>query len=133
MGNFTRILAVAAVAGGFLTAPTVNAQQRDQTQPPEVGSGKPSTPSADVSDEKLDRAAAAIQRVASLKEDYRERMASATPTERERISNEAANALTKAVTDQGLSVEEYTKILQVAENDMTVRTKIMQRIRVPEK
>jgi hypothetical protein len=34
----------------------------------------------------------------------------------------------KAVTDKGLSVEEYTSILEVAENDPAVREKILQRL-----
>ena len=36
--------------------------------------------------------------------------------------------MAKAVTDQGLSVEEYAAILQVAQNDPDVREKIRQRI-----
>ena len=43
--------------------------------------------------------------------------------------NEAVHALAKAVTDQGLSVEEYDPILEVAQNDPGVREKIRQRIR----
>jgi hypothetical protein len=35
----------------------------------------------------------------------------------------------KAITDQGLSVEEYDSILEVAQNDPEVREKIRQRIR----
>ena len=42
---------------------------------------------------------------------------------------EANDALEKAVTDQGLSVEEYSSILEVAKNDPEVRGKIIQRIR----
>jgi hypothetical protein len=37
----------------------------------------------------------------------------------------------KAVTDRGLSVEEYSSILQLAENDPGVREKIIQRIHPP--
>jgi hypothetical protein len=43
--------------------------------------------------------------------------------------DEAVNAIEKAVTDQGLSVEEYDSILKVAQNDPEVRDKIRQRIR----
>ena len=39
----------------------------------------------------------------------------------------------KAVTDRGLSVEEYTSILEVAGNDPDVRQKIIQRIHPPAK
>ena len=40
-----------------------------------------------------------------------------------------SNALAKAVTDQGLFLEEYDSILEVAQNDPEVRGKIRQRIR----
>jgi Domain of unknown function (DUF4168) len=82
-----------------------------------------------ISDQKLDAAAAAIERVASLKQDYQQRIAAAAPADKERILNEAVNALAKAVTDQGLSLEEYDSILEVAQNDPDVREKIRQRIR----
>jgi len=83
---------------------------------------------ADISDQKLDAAAAAIERVASLKQDYQQRIDAAAPSDKERIANEAINALAKAITDQGLSVGEYDSILEVAQNDPEVREKIRQRI-----
>ena len=67
--------------------------------------------------------------MASLKQDYQQRIATAAPSDKERIANEAINALAKAITDQGLSVEEYDSILEVAQNDPEVREKIRQRIR----
>jgi hypothetical protein len=39
----------------------------------------------------------------------------------------------KAVTDQGLSVEEYTSIVAMAQSDPEVREKIVQRIRASAK
>jgi Domain of unknown function (DUF4168) len=77
----------------------------------------------------LQATSAAIERVASLKQDYQQRIAAAAPSDKERIANEAINALAKAVTDQGLSLEEYDSILEVAQNDPEVREKIRQRIR----
>ena len=41
---------------------------------------------------------------------------------------EANNELTKAVTEQGLSVEEYTSILNRARDDPEIRGKILQHI-----
>jgi hypothetical protein len=51
------------------------------------------------------------------------------PRPRQGIADEAKNALVKAITNHGLSVEEYTSILVVAQNDPVVREKIVQRIR----
>ena len=78
---------------------------------------------------KLDAAAAASGRVVSLKQDYQQQIAAAAPADKERILDEAVKALSKAVTDQGLSVEEYDSILEVAQNNPDVREKIRQRIR----
>lgn len=50
-----------------------------------------------------------------------------------RIANEAGNALQKAVTEQGLSVEEYTTIVEMAQNDPQVRQRIIERMQAPAK
>jgi predicted TIM-barrel fold metal-dependent hydrolase len=110
------------VGAGFLFVPAANAQV--QSPSPALSDQPPN-----ITDQKLDAAAAAIERVASLKQDYQQRIAAAAPADKERILNEAVNALEKAVTDQGLSVEEYDTILEVAQNDPDVLEKIRQRIR----
>ena len=110
-----------AACRGVLLAPAANAQVQS---PPGLSEQPPN-----ISDQKLDAAAAAIERVASLKQDYQQRIAAAAPADKERILNEAVNALAKAVTDQGLSVEEYDSILEVAQNGPDIREKIRQRIR----
>jgi predicted ATPase with chaperone activity len=115
--------AILLIVAGLLCAPAANAQAQSPSPAPSDQSS--------ISDQKLDAAAAAVARVVTLKKDYQQRMAAAAPADRERILNEAVSALEQAVTDQGLSVEEYNSILKVAENDPGVREKIRQRIRAP--
>jgi hypothetical protein len=110
------------IAVGLLSVPAANAQ----VQSPSPGL---TDQSPDISDQKLDAVATVIERVASLKQDYRQRIAAAAPSDKERIAIEAINALANAVTDQGLSLKEYDSILEVAQNDPEVREKIGQRIR----
>ena len=43
--------------------------------------------------------------------------------------DEADQALVKAVTDKGLSVEEYTAILEVAQTDPVVKDKQVERLK----
>ncbi len=119
--------AVAALAAAWLfSVPAANAQvQSPPAQSPSPGAADPAP---NLSEQKLDAAAAAIQRVASLKQDYQQRIASAPPAQQERIAEEAVNALAKAVTDQGLSVDEYTSILEAAQTNPEVREKIRQRL-----
>jgi hypothetical protein len=108
----------------LLSVPVANAQN-----PSSPGSSEQAP--RNISDQKLDAAAAALEQVASVKEDYQKRIRAAAPSDRERIAEDAHSALVKAVTDRGLSVEEYTSILQLAENDPDVREKILQRIHPP--
>jgi hypothetical protein len=118
--------AILLIGADLLCAPAANAQ----VQSPSPGAtAQPSN----IPDQKLDAAAAAVQRVTTLKQDYQQRITAAAPADKERILNEANSAMVKAVTDQGLSVEEYNSILEVAQNDPGVREKIRQRMGAPTK
>jgi uncharacterized protein YqfA (UPF0365 family) len=82
-----------------------------------------------LSDQKLSAVAAALERVVSIQKDYRQRITETeAPVDKERIVAEANNELVKAVAEQGLSVEEYTSILNVARDDAEIRGKILQHI-----
>jgi hypothetical protein len=63
-----------------------------------------------------------------VKQDYQQRIAAAPSSDKGRIADEGMQELAKAVTEQGLSVEEYTTILEVAQNDPDVLEKLNQRI-----
>jgi uncharacterized protein DUF4168 len=123
----TRILmrpvaAVALTAAGLLYAPMANAQ----AQSPSPGATE-QTPN--IPDQKLDATAAAMEKVATIRKDYQQRLESADAADKGKIAEEGSNALAKAVTDQGLSIDEYSAILQVARNDPAVREKLVQRLR----
>ena len=126
-------LAAAALAAAWLlSVPAANAHaQSPQAQSPETQtpSQEPSDQTPNVPDQKLDAAAAAIKQVVAVKDDYQQRLDAADPSDKKRIAEEANSALVKAVTDQGLSVDEYASIMVVAQNDPVVRDKLVQRIR----
>jgi hypothetical protein len=84
---------------------------------------------SNIPDQKLDATAAAVQQVSTIKQNYDEKLTSAPPGEKERIAKQANDAMARAVTDRGLSVEEYNSILEVAQNDPQIRQKILQRIK----
>ena len=81
-------------------------------------------PSEKIPDHKLDAAAAILQRVAKLQEDFHQQM--------ERVAEQAKKQAEKAITEQGLSVEEYTSILETAQKDPDVREKLLARIPPPQ-
>ena len=122
MRQLMRPLAAAVLTGAcVLSVPAANGQA--QSPSPDL-----SNPASQIPDQKLDAAAAALERVAGVKEDYQQRIAAAPPSDKERIAQEGHSAILKAVTDQGLSVEEYTSILRVAQNNPEVRQKLLRRI-----
>src|SRR5216684_5501562 len=133
----TRLLQplAAAVLGvaGLLLLPAANAQMnqtqpRPQAQSPQAQSPQAQSPSSTIPDEKLTAAAAALGEVTSIRQSYERKIAEAPQPDKQRVTDEANNALKKAVTDQGLSVDEYNTILRTAQNDPTVRQKLAQRI-----
>lgn len=103
-------------------------------RPQSVAPQSPDQANADsIPNQKLDATAAAMQRIASLRRDYMQLLEDAAPDDKSRIADEASDALKKAVTDQGLSVEEYTVIVEAAQFDPQVRQKIMERMQPSEK
>ena len=129
MQRLTRPLAAAALSAACAFGiPAIGAQAQSQAPMPNT-SAQPK----DFPDQKLDAAVAAMQQVASLRESYQQRLETAPPSDKERIADEANTALEKAVTDKGLSVDEYSEILAMAQVDPVVRGKILQRIRPAEK
>jgi Domain of unknown function (DUF4168) len=98
-----------------------------QSPAPKQPQGQQSSPA--VSDQKLDAAAAAAQQVLQVQQAYQPRIAAAAPSDKERLTGEANDALAKAVTDQGLSVDEYLSILQLAQNDPGIRDRLVKRIK----
>ena len=128
MGPLMRCLSAAVLMAGWHSSHIAIANAQDaQRGAPSPGL---STPAPSITEQKLDATAAALQRVTSLKKTYEQQLAEAPAlADKERIVAEANDALEKAVADQGLSVEEYSSILEVAQNDPEVRGKILQRIR----
>jgi predicted TIM-barrel fold metal-dependent hydrolase len=130
--------AVALTAGALLLVPAAEAQmnppqarpqaQPPQTQSPQTQSPQTPSPSALISDEKLNAAAAAIGQVTTIRQSYDSKIAAAPSSDKQRLAKEGNDALEKAVTDQGLSVDEYNSIIRTAQNDPTVREKLTQRI-----
>jgi Domain of unknown function (DUF4168) len=117
---FRRPFAAVLTFVGLVSTPAADAQTQSPAPPEQA---QPS-----ITDQKLDQTAAAIKRVASVKQDYQQRITAAAPSDKERIAEEGRKELAKAVTDQGLSVGEYDAILEVAQKDPDVLQKLKQRI-----
>ena len=137
------LAAAALSAAALFLLPVANAQmnppqarpqaqspqaQSPQAQSPQAQSPEVQSPSPTISDQKLSAAAAAIGQVATIRHSYESRIAEAPPSDQERLTGEANDALEKAVTNQGLSVDEYNTIIKTAQNNPAIRQKLAQRI-----
>ncbi len=114
-------------------SPQANVPQGQSPDVSQEQSPGESDPAANIPNQKLDAAAAAMLRIANLKRDYLQLLEDAPVDDQPRIADEASNALEKAVVDQGLSVEEYSAIVEMAQNDPQVRQKIIERMQAPAK
>jgi hypothetical protein len=122
------VASIILIAAWLVVDAVPRAYAQNQSQAP---SPAPSQRSPDLSDQKLEAAAAALQRVVRVRADYQQRIEAAPPSDSDKIADEAKGALVKAITDQGLSIDEYVSILVVAENDPAVRDKIVARMQEP--
>ena len=127
------LAAAALIVSGLIMTPAANAQMnppqaRPGQQSPQAQSPQAQSPSPTISDEKLNAAAAAIGRVTSIRQSYEPKIAAAPPADKQHMTEEANDAMKKAVADQGLSVDEYNSIIRTAQNDPSVRQKLTQRI-----
>jgi len=131
--RLSQALGAAALSAGLFLMPGANAQMaspqaRPQAQSPHAQAPQAQSPSPTISDEKINAAAAAIGQVTNIQQDYERKISQAPPSDKQRLTTEANNALQKAVTDQGLSVDEYNSIVRTAQTDPAVRQKLTQRI-----
>jgi hypothetical protein len=126
MQSIAGFCALTLAAAGLLLMPVASAQAQSPSAPPATS---PSATPATIPDNKLDAAAAAVKRVSAVRDNFEQQVAKAPAADKERLADEANDAMKKAVVDQGLSVEEYTTILKVAQNDPSVREKLLQRLK----
>ena len=137
MQTISKSLAIGFGVASFLLVPMANAQNQSASPPPSsppTSSAPTVTPgapmkSSDISDKKLDACAAAVKKVSTVSDSYKKKLAQAPDSEKEKIRDDADRDVTKAVTDQGLSVQEYLGIMKVAQTDETVRNKLMDRLK----
>ncbi len=103
-------LLLAAAPG--LAQPTSKTQSQSQTAAP-------------ITDQKIDAAAKAMAQVSSVRQSYEQKIAGASDADKGKLMNEAGHAMTKAVTDRGLSVAEYNAIVDRAKTDPEIRLKLV--------
>jgi hypothetical protein len=127
-----RLGATALAAAGLLLVPGVCTPAKAEANPTlaqsVISPPDPAPTPANIPDDKIDAVAGAVKSVSAVMESYDQKVARAPAADKQRLIDEADDAMTKAVTKHGLSIEEYTAIIRVAEKDPVVRDKLLKRM-----
>ena len=82
--------------------------------------------SADVSDETVAKVGSAAVRVVEIRQSFTPRIVAArSQAERDGLEEEATAALVEAISDQGLSVEEYNEVVAAAQADPELEQRLL--------
>lgn len=116
------LLAAGALLGiaSLPLAPVASCQTKSPNQ------AQRQSPMSPISDQKLRKTAVAVNQIDNLMQTYEQQLANARGAEKDRITKQANDAIVKAITDQGLSIDEYNEVIQAAHNDPAVRARLVQ-------
>ena len=79
-----------------------------------------------MSDMMVQKVGTALRHVAMIRQQYSQRAQSVdSPQQRQSLNDQAKNDMLKAIRDQGLSVEQYDQTIQMAQNDATLKQRLL--------
>jgi hypothetical protein len=79
-----------------------------------------------MSDTMVQKVGSALRHVAMIRQQYSQRAQEAkSPQQQQTLSDQAKNEMMKAIGDQGLSVQQYDQTIQMAQNDETLKQRLL--------
>lgn len=114
------IFAAAAVFG---VAPTLAFAAPDQM--PQNHAAMPAPSDATLSDGTISKAGAALHDVADLQRKYQGKMDGASPEQKQGLSTQANAEAVQAIQSHGLSVQEYSNVVRLAQNNPQVKQRLL--------
>jgi hypothetical protein len=113
----------AGVVSAALLA-TVMALPAAAQQPRGAPSGAVS--GANIPDATVNKVGAALRQVTQIEQTYSQRLQSAnTPAQKQDISKQANGAAVTAITEQGLTIDQYTQVIQAAQSDPALKQRVV--------
>jgi hypothetical protein len=110
-----RIVALAASAA-FALAPAIALAQAPAGQSP---AAQP------IPDQTIGKAGAALHDVAKLQQKYQGKMESASPQQKQSLSEQANAEAVQAIQSHGISVQEYSNVMRTAQNNPQVKERVL--------
>jgi Domain of unknown function (DUF4168) len=93
---------------------------------PSAGGPSGTVSSANTSDTTIGKVGVALRQVVQIKQTYSQRLQSAnTPEQQQDISKQLSGAAVTAITQQGLSLDQYNQVIQAAQNDPALKQRLL--------
>jgi hypothetical protein len=116
--------AAAAVGCSVLAVPVVAQQGRTDTPAPSAPAA--TSQSGQMSDAMVQKVGAALRHVATIRQTYQQRAQSAnTQQQVQDLNDQARKEMVKAISDQGLSVQQYQQAIQMAQADPALKQRVI--------
>jgi hypothetical protein len=124
----TKIVGLAAaLLAGSVPLTAIAQQMPGSTAPSGPAVGAPSSEGASqVPDATVQKAGAALRHIAQIRQGYSPQMSAATtPEQQQAVAQQAAAASERAITDQGLTVDQYNQVVRLALADPTFKQRLL--------
>jgi hypothetical protein len=113
-----------AIGAALVLAPVLAVAAPDQTLSNPATAGQTAAP-AKPDAATINKAGAALHDVALVQEKYQDKINSAPPAQKQTLTTQANAEAVQAIQSRGLSVQEYTNVVRVAQNDPQVRQRLL--------
>jgi hypothetical protein len=87
------------------------------------------TQSPVIPDQEISKAGSALHDVAKLQQKYQPQMDSASPAQKQGLSEQANAEAVQAIQSHGLSVQEYSNVMRTAQTNPDVKQRLLQAAR----
>ena len=122
--TFLQTAAGAAVACSLLAAPALAQQTRTDTPVPPAPQA--TSPNGEMSDAMVHKVGTALRHVATIRQTYQQRAQAANNQQQiQDLNDQAQKEMVKAISDQGLSVQQYQQAIQMAQANPTLRQRVI--------
>jgi len=126
MQRMTALFSAALLATGLMTA-TAHAQQDQESTEDSMSTQQESAPAQDFSDEELEQFAEASQEIATISQEYTERLQEAEDeSAQEEVRTEANDRMIEVVEDSGLDVDTFNEIGQTIQQDPEMMERVQE-------
>ncbi|KPQ26138.1 MAG: hypothetical protein HLUCCA13_00170 [Halomonas sp. HL-48] len=126
MQRMTALFSAALLATGLMTA-TAHAQQDQESTEDSMSTQQESAPAQDFSDEELEQFAEASQEIATISQEYTERLQEADDeSAQEEVRTEANDRMIEVVEDSGLDVDTFNEIGQTIQQDPEMMERVQE-------